>query len=81
MKKALSLLKLKLEMIYGTKFNPAVSESSNWFVWKSIITSTTCKLCISKNGTIFNTEHPLQQEPPLHNHCRCYTKRATSISA
>ncbi len=68
-------------MVYGRQFNPKVSKSTKWKRWYASITPQTCKPCLNKNGTLFNEEHPLDETPPLHEHCRCYLDAAMAITA
>ena len=68
-----------MHMLYGKEFAPIVQESNKWYMWKTIITNTTCVACYKKSGTIFNEEYMIDAFPPLHEKCRCSILRAGSI--
>ena len=68
-------------MVYGRQFNPKTSKSTKWKRWYAFVTPQTCTPCLDKNGTLFNEEHPLDETPPLHEHCRCYLSAAIAITA
>lgn len=44
----LKVIKIKMQMLYGKEFTPIVQESNKWYMWKTMITNTTCIVCYKK---------------------------------
>ena len=72
--------------IFSTKglldrHNPPTTESTNYKNWIAIIDLKTCVECRTKHGQIYLINEYIDQEPPLHEHCRCEIKNMEAVAA
>lgn len=51
--------------------NPTYYKSRKWYMWKSILTDRTCKLCEERHGKVVPRNAPRTERPPVHPNCKC----------
>ncbi len=55
--------------------------STNYKNWIAILDLKTCIECRKRHGKIYKIDEVVEQEPPLHNNCRCEIIPMKSIVA
>lgn len=45
--------------------------SSRWQHWNASLDIKTCEACAGKHGRIYALDAAPEEQPPLHEHCRC----------
>lgn len=53
--------------------------STKWRNWIAILDLKTCRFCRKMHGKIFGADETIYEEPPVHENCRCETKRMKAI--
>ena len=52
-------------------FEPETEESATWTHWQAVLDPRLCDDCRSHHGKIYAFGERPDEEPPLHEHCRC----------
>lgn len=60
------------EVLYdGNGRKPTCYKSRKWYMWKSLLSDTTCDICRKLHGKILPRNASRKERPPVHLYCKC----------
>ena len=77
----LQLTSAWLDFLNIEGFNPTVTKSDNWKMWKAELSPTTCTKCRELHGEVYRKDMPVPEPPTLHISCKCLIQPMLSILA